>query len=212
MGATTVTRATERAAQLRKRIIELGERRRHAEAAHSEQNDTLAREAHRRMRIIESLANAGKDAKSKLHAELDAVDADLREAERLGESFGLAIKKIAGESAGLTQELNEVVQTIEAEERANALEAFRIKLQHAARRAGESLDAARADLAALTILETNAVLAGNGNAAHEGNIHRICEPILEEFTGQQANLDSRGWRLFKGFRGLQFLIRPMTRG
>ena len=210
MGTTTVSAAAERATELRKRINELGKRKRQAEAARDEQSDALAREVSRRVRIIECLTTAGSDAK-KLHKELDAIDAGLIETERLGESYALTVKKIDGEIAALAQELNQVESVIQAEERATALEAFRVKYQLAVRRASESLDNARADLAALTILETNAITSAISDA--EGlNINRICEPIFAEFAFQQANLDRRGWRLFPGTRNLQFLIRPMTRG
>jgi hypothetical protein len=208
---TQTTAATERAA-LRKRIIELRARKRQAEAAHEDQNDSLAREISRRTQIIESLSTTGASAKAKLHKELDAIDAGLIERERLAESFGLAVKKIDGEIVALTQDLLEVDRAIQTEERAKGLEAFRIKYQQAVRRASESLDNARADLAALTILETKARMSAIGNDAEELNINRICEPIFAEFALQQANLDARGWRPFQGTRNLQFLVRPMTRG
>jgi hypothetical protein len=210
MDTTTATAA--KAAELRRQIIELGARKRQAEAAHEDQNDSLAREISRRTQIIESLTTTGAGAKAKLHKELDAIDAGLIERERLAESFGLAVKKLDGEIATLSQELNEAERVIQTEERAQGLEVFRIKYQQAVRRASESLDNARADLATLTILETNARLAVIGNDAEELNINRICEPIFAEFALQQANLDHRGWRPFPGFRNLQFLVRSMRRG
>jgi DNA repair ATPase RecN len=209
---TTTMAATERAAVLRKRIIELGERKRRAEAARGEQSGALAREVSRRTQIIESLSGTGAGAKAKLHKELDGIDAGLVEIERLAESFGLTVKKLDGEIATLSQELNEVERVIQAEERAKSLETFRIKYEQAVRRAIESLDNARTDLAALTILETNARTALIGKDADELNLNRICEPIFAEFALQQANLDARGWRPFPGIRNLQFLIRPMVRG
>jgi DNA-binding transcriptional regulator YdaS (Cro superfamily) len=204
------TTATERAAQIRTQLTKLHARKQETEAKLAEEHAGIRRAAAKRGELVESLT-AG-DVSRTAHRQIDELDSTIRIGERTAESLQKALAKTVNETQVLHDELTEAERVIRAEERAKGLEAFRINLQQAARRASESLDNARADLAALTTLETKAVLAANGDAAHEGNIHRICEPILEEFTRQQANLDSRGWRLFPGFRGLQFLIRPMTRG
>jgi hypothetical protein len=209
---TQATATTETAVVLRKQLAVLDTRKQETESALARERATHARVTGERAKLVEELAGADDATAGWAHGELDRLDSTLRLSSRLAESFEKALSKIANEVEALNAEVLEVERVIRAEERAKALEAFRINLQQAARRAGESLDSARADLAALVILETNTVLAANGGAQHEANIHRICEPILDEFTRQQANLDSRGWRPFQGFRGLQFLIRPMTRG
>ena len=206
------TTATARVAELRNQLKVLDTRRGEAESALTRERATHAHVTAERAKVVEELAGADDATAGWAHGELDRLDSALRLSSRLAESFEKALSKTAKEIEGLHAEVLEVERVVRAEERAKALEAFRINLQQAARRAAASLDSARADLAALVILETNTVLAASGDAAHEVNIHRICEPILEEFTRQQANPDSRGWRLFHGLRGLQFLIRPMTRG
>ena len=209
---TQLTTATEQAGALRKQLAVRNTRRQESESALAREHATHARVTAERAKLVEELAGADNATAGWAHGELDRLDSALRLSSRLAESLEKALAKAVHEIQALGAELMEVESAIRAGERAKALEAFRINLQQAARRASESLDNARADLAALVLLETKAVLGANGDAVHEGNIHRICEPILADFTSQQANLDSRGWRLFQGLRGLQFLIRPMTRG
>jgi hypothetical protein len=212
MDTSTVTMGTERAAHLRTQLSVLNAHKRKTEGKLAEEHDGIRRAAVKRGGLVESLIGANEAASRRSHKEIDELDSAIRVSERMAESLQKALEKAVHEIEVLHTELIEVERVIRAEERAKGLEAFRINLQQVTRRASESLDSARADLAALVTLETKAVLAANGEAAHQANIHRICEPILEEFTRQQANLDSRGWRLVHGYRGLQFLIRPMTRG
>jgi chromosome segregation ATPase len=209
---TQTTAAAERAVALRKQLAALTSGKQKTDGKLAEEHASIHRAAAKRGELVESLIGATEASSHRTHKQIDELDSAIRVSERMAESLQRALAKAVHEIEALSTELVEVERAIRAEERAKALEAFRINLQQAARRAAESLDSARADLASLVILETNAVVAANGDTAHETNIHRICEPILDEFTRQQANLDSRGWRLFQGLRGLQFLIRPMTRG
>jgi chromosome segregation ATPase len=209
---TQTTATTERAVALRKQLAALTSGKQKTEAKLAEEHAAIHRAAAKRGELVESLIGVNEAVSRRAYKEIDDLDSVIRVGERMAESLQKALAKAVHEIESLHAELVEAERVIRAEERAKALEVFRINLQQAARRAGESLDSARADLAALVLLETNTVLAANGDVAQEANIHRICEPILEEFTRQQANLDSRGWRLFQGTRGLQFLIRPMTRG
>jgi chromosome segregation ATPase len=209
---TQATAATERAAALRKQLAALTSGKQKTEGKLAEEHASIYRAAAKRGELVESLIGATEASSHRTHRQIDELDSAIRVSERMAESLQKALVKAVHEIEALHAEVLEVERAIQAEERAKALEAFRISLQQAARRASESLDNARTDLAALVILETNTVLAAQSDAVHQANIHRICEPILEEFTRQQANVDSRGWRLFHGLRGLQFLIRPMTRG
>jgi chromosome segregation ATPase len=209
---TQLTTVAERAAQIRTQVAGLVAQKQKTEGKLGDEHAGIRRAALKRASLVETLIDANETVARKAHREIDELDGAIRNGERVAEGLQGALAKTVQEIQALHVELAEAERVIRAQERERALEAFQIKLKRAAHRAGESLDSARADLAALVILETKAVLAANGDAAHEGNIHRICEPIFEDFTRQQANMDSRGWRLFVGHRNLQFYIRPMTRG
>ncbi len=179
---TQLTTTTERAGHFRNQLGVLDTQKTKTEGKLAEEHSTIRRAALKRGELVESLVGANETVSRRAHKEID------------------------DEKEALTVELTEVERVIQAEERAKGLEAFRIKLQQATRRVGESLDNARADLKALAVLETNAVEAYGFNA------HLIAEPIFADFFQRQGNLAGQGWTLFHTTRNMQFLIRPMTRG
>jgi len=209
---TQLTTVAERAAQIRTQVAGLVAQKQKTEGKLAEEHGGIRRAALKRGELIESLTGANVADSRAAHRGIDELDSAIRVSERLAESLQKALAKTVQEIEVLHAELAEAERAIRAEERAKALEAFQINLKQAARRAGETLDSARSDLAALNALVTKALLAANGDTAHELNIHRIVEPIFADFVDQQANLDRRGWRLVHTERPLQFYIRPMTRG
>ncbi len=203
---TQLTTATERAAHLRNQLGTLDTQKAKTEGKLAEEHATIRRAAVKRGELVESLIGVNEAVSRSAHKQIDDLDSIIRVSERMAESLQKALAKAVQEKEALIVELTEVERVIQAEERAKGLEAFRIKLQQATRRVGESLDNARADLKALAVLETNAVEAYGINA------HLIAEPIFADFFQRQGNLAGQGWTLFHTTRNMQFLIRPMTRG
>jgi hypothetical protein len=205
MDTQTQTPATERAAQIRTQLGTLQVEKQKMEEKLAQEHAGIRRLALKRGGLVESLNQASESDARRAHREIDECDSAIRIAERMTESLQKSLAKIVHEESTLHTELLEAEQVVKAQERQKGLEAFRIQLQQAARRAGESLDSARRDLAAL------GVLASRGIEAYEVNAQHICEPIFTEFYDGQANLDRRGWRfVHQSYGNSQFLIRPMT--
>jgi chromosome segregation ATPase len=203
---TQTTAATERAAALRKQLVALGSQKQTTESKLAEEHATIRRAAMKRGELVESLIGVNEAVSRRAHKEIDELDSVIRVSERMAESLQKALAKAVQEEATLFAELQEAEREVQAEERAKGLEAFRIKLQQATRRVGETLDNARADLHALAVLEIKAVEAYGANA------QMIAEPIFAAFYERQRNLSGHGWTLFRTARNLEFLIHPMGRG
>ena len=146
---TQLTTVAERAAQIRTQVAGLVAQKQKTEGKLAEEHGGIRRAALKRGELIESLTGANVADSRAAHRGIDELDSAIRVSERLAESLQKALAKTVQEIEVLHAELAEAERAIRAEERAKALEAFQINLKQAARRAGETLDSARADLAAL---------------------------------------------------------------
>src|SRR5258708_2968256 len=167
---TQLTTVAKRAAQIRTQVAVLGTQKEQTAVKLADQHATIRRVALKRGGLVELLTGANDADSRRAHKELDECDLAIRVGERMAESLQKALAKTVHEIQGLDAELAEAELAIQEQERARALEAFQIKLQQAARRAAESLDNVRTDLAALS------VFAAKGVDAHGINAQRICEP------------------------------------
>lgn len=203
----TTTTATERAAELRRKIAELTTRKEKTDSDLASVHAAHRQAAEKRAAVIELLASAPEKESVRLHRQLDELDEQIRIVQRRAESLEVVLQKIGREAGALNAELAEAEGLIREQERAKALEAFQAKLKHASRSAEEALANARESLATLNRLGAQGVEAF-GDAAL-----RICNPVFEEFVLREANLDRGGWRqAFPAYTNLQFWVRPMTRG
>jgi hypothetical protein len=159
-----------------------------------------------RAAVLESLSRLSWEDREKQNRVLDGFDSRLRSAERLLESIKLERASFVAEMEKLRLQLAEIEDGIKAEEHRKALEAFRIQLEQAVRRASEDLDAARVSLAKLAILGRKV-----DELDKEGL--RIVEQMLVPFIHQHGAIGSRGFGEVLGVRSaeMRFLIYPAAR-
>lgn len=206
MDTITATREVERAAQLRKKIAALNERKGELESKHAKERAALAAAEGTRLALIKELAGADAATEGWANSEIDNLDSLLVTLGRKVSALESALAAVAVELEPFTRELAEVHIVIRAQERAAQLKAFTEKLRYAAEQAEKDLNRVRESLSTLTRL------GADGVAAFDFDAQRICEQVFADFSASQTNLDARGWRpASPSYTRLEFVICPLTR-
>lgn len=207
MDTITATKEMERAAQLRKKIAALNERKRELESKHTNERAVFAAAEGTRLALIKELAGADEAMEGWANSEIDKLDSSLVGLGRKVSALESALAAVAVELEPFTRELTEVERAIQEQERAERLRVFQSKMQHVAKVASDTLANARERLADLNRL------AAQGVEAYGDAGLRVCGPIVEAFVLGEANLDARGWKpSTPSYTHLEFWIRSMTRG
>lgn len=203
----TITTATKRATELRRRIDTFTAKKREVESGHARERAALAQAEETRLALVKELADADAATEGWAHGEIDKLDSQIVVLTRKTSALGNALKAIEVELEPFATELREVEQTIQAEQRAEALRVFQSKMEHAVKTASGALANARERLADLNRL------AAEGVEMYADAGLRIVGPVVEEFVLGEANLDVRGWKPSRPvYTRLEFVVRSMTRG
>jgi chromosome segregation ATPase len=207
MDTITATREVERAAQLRKKIAALNERKRELESKHNKERAALKAAEDTRLALIKELAGADAAMEGWANSKIDKLDSLLVTLGRKVSALESALAAVVVELEPFTRELTEVQIAIQEQERAAKLRVFQSKMENAAKLASDTLDNARERLADLNRL------AAQGIEAYGDAGLRISGPVVERFVLHQSNLDAAGWKSSSpSYTRLEFWIRSMTRG
>jgi chromosome segregation ATPase len=204
---TQLTTASERAAQLKTRIVELGMQHREIESRHGKERGALATGEEKRLELIAELVSADPATEGYLNDEIDKIDSQLIALGRKAASLERSLSAIEAERASHTVEFNELQQAIAESARVEAVKSFQTKMEQAAKEASDALANARERLSALNRL------AAQGAEAYGQAGLRICNAVIEPFVLEQANTDAGGWKpSTPSYTRLEFWIRSLTRG
>ena len=207
MDTITATKEVERAAQLRKKITALNERKRELESKYAKERAALAAAEGTRLALVKELAGADAATEGWANSEIDKLDSLLVTLGRKVSALESALAAVEVELEPFTRELTEVQIVIQEQERVAKLRVFQSKMENAAKLASDTLDNARERLADLNRL------AAQGIEAYGDAGLRICGPVVEQFVLHHSNLDAAGWKASRpSYTRLEFWIRSMTRG
>jgi chromosome segregation ATPase len=206
MDTQTMT-ATERAAELRKKIAALDGRRREAESALARENAAQRDMAARRLALVEELPDADEATTGYLNAEIDDIDSRLLVSSRLVEALSNSTPKLTNEIAVLNAELSEVQGILDAAARAADLKAFDAKVQYAGKEAERALAYAREALSTLNRL------SADGCSAFGLPAQRLCDSVFGALHERENNLGRDGWKTAVPAHqpNLGFIVRAVTR-
>ena len=204
----TLTATKQRAHELEGQITALQARHRETEVRLAGEHGAVRQAAVERGNLLESLTDADPEAARRLHRRIDELDSAIRAGERVAEGLQRSLAKLAQERESLSSELQRVQGEIAREEKAAAFQVWQVQIKQGIRAAGESLAAARTDLAELNIL------AVKGGERFGQQAEHFMSPLLEALRNAQHNPEQHGWRAAVPFYPAffnPFSIRPMKR-
>jgi hypothetical protein len=145
--------------EVKERLIDLDRRRRDAAARKRETGGKLDHERNRlytdeadRRGKLELLAGADDDAmRGYLENEIDGLDESIRSHKRLIEALESALAKVTAEVEQVNREWKALDEAVEAQERAERFQEWKVEVERRYNTASDNLDAARTSLGELGI-------------------------------------------------------------
>ena len=138
--------------------------------------------------------------------EIDQLDIEIATDRRLVEAHSAAVAKATIELEQVNREWKALDEQVEAQERAEKFEAWKVKQTGRYNTATELLDGVRLALGDLCI--------GNREGVEEfgPQAHQVIIPLTESFMSRQMNLDSRGFqdRYDWAREEFSFIVRPQS--
>lgn len=192
---------------LDKQLADLAVKQRRVEKQLADEHDRIRQCASQRTALVAQLVDAAPEQASKVHKQLDSIDATITGSERMAESFQALLRSIAAETATLTSERNRLNEIVGAEVNQREFALWTVTMT-------ENFKAARAAMAAARIaLARCTVEAAKGAERFKGAASTWAAGEFDAFERVEANPDTLGG--FKlatpWYRNTVVHIHPMVR-
>lgn len=178
----------DKLAGLEKQLSDLAVKQRRVEKQLADEHDAVRKCAAQRTALVAQLVDAAPEQASKVHKQLDSIDATITGSERMAESLQQLLRSIAGETAEVTGQRDRLNQLVGQEQSSRAFQQWTVELQQARADAERAFADARLKLSALDSLCARGIeqFPGAGNVA---------AATFEDLLIRQANLEMNGWRV-----------------
>lgn len=180
--------AKERLGKLDKQLSDLAIKQRSTEAKLAQEHELVRKAAAQRAGVVGLLVDADEEASKKLHKQLDSLDAQIKGAERMAESYQQLLRTISSETTAVTVERDLLNSAVASENTSRAFQQWTVELQQARADAERAFADARLRLSALDSLCARGIERFHG----AGN---VAAATFEDLLIRQANLESNGWKL-----------------
>lgn len=192
---------------LDKQLSDLAIKQRTTEARLAGEHELIRKAAAQRAGLVAQLIDAAPEQASKVHKQIDGLDAQIKSSERLAESLQHLLKSIAGETADTTSQRDKLNQLVASENNTRAFAQWQSEMEQNFAAATAAMAAAREALGRLT------TEAARGTERFAGAASGWSASRFDQWEHQQANPNLAGFRQsLPWFRSIVVHVSPMSRG